>query len=100
MADPDAALALIRARGAALTRRQLGVLALMARAEALDPGSDDAELVYERGRGYVGLEPVGGRTLFALLRACAVSLSDGQVGGLERYRLNETGRALVGGGTV
>ena len=65
---------------------------------AADPDGDDGELVYECGEGWLGLDRVAPRTVFALLRACAISLDIGGVGGdgcLERYRINETGRALL-----
>jgi hypothetical protein len=53
---------------------------------------EDEELVYERGLGYVGNESISGRTLFALLRACAISEELGsEVGAFERYSINETG---------
>jgi len=75
-----------------LTRRQYQVLALM----AANRDDEDGELVYERGVGYVGLERVGGRTLFALLRMAAISLAeDSEVGGFERYHINETGLELL-----
>jgi len=73
-----------------LTKRQLELLAIMRDA--------DEELVYERGTGWVGDTRVSARTLFALLRACAISLDQysAQPGeGLERYTLNETGRNLL-----
>lgn len=75
-----------------LTRRQREILTLMR-----DGRGDDAELVYERGRGCVGVERVSGRTVFALLRAAAIS-ADGFSGGpgdFERYTINETGRGLL-----
>ncbi len=78
-----------------LTRRQAEVLRIM----AADPDGDDGELVYERGEGWIGLDRVAPRTVFALLRACAISLDGGGTGGdgcLERYRINETGRPLIG----
>jgi hypothetical protein len=60
---------------------------------------DEGELVYERGVGYLGLSPVAGRTVFALLRLCAISLETGSViGECERYRINETGEAYLRGG--
>ena len=77
-----------------LTKRQREVL------EIMDKLVDDeaGELVYERGRGYIGLEPVAGRTVFALLRLCAIGLEDGsEVGRFERYTINETGRKLLAG---
>ena len=59
---------------------------------------EDGELVYERGSGYIGLEPVAARTVFALLRLCAISVEDGsEPGRFERYTINETGRKLLAG---
>ena len=59
-------------------------------------GTDDGELVYEHGVGYLGLDRVGGRTVFALLRFCAISLEPfSKIGEVERYRINETGRKLL-----
>ncbi len=78
---------------APLTKRQREVLQVM----AADADGDDGELVYERGEGgWLGLDRVAPRTVFALLRACAISL-DGSYGqaGVERYRINETGRQLI-----
>lgn len=90
-------LAAIKRAGENLTKRQREILAIM----AAHPHDDEGELVYERGVAYLGEEPVAARTVFALLRACAISLEDtSQVGGLERYRLNETGRALSKTGTA
>ena len=80
--------------GGRLTPRQRKVLQIM----AADPDGDDGELVYEQGECWLGLERVASRTLFALLRACAIS-QDGEGlsgdGKLERYRINETGRRLI-----
>ena len=67
-----------------LTKRQLEVLRIMR--------DEDEDLVYERGEGYVGDERISGRTLFALLRCCAIRAEDGsEPGGFERYTINETG---------
>ena len=74
-----------------LTKRQREILAQM----AAHSDDDDGELVYERGRGFLGNDPVAARTVFALLRLCAISLEGGEVGGFERYRINETGQALL-----
>ena len=72
-----------------LTRRQLSVLVTM----VAHPDDDEGELVYERGIGYLGDERIAPRTVFALLRAGAISLdSTSTVGGVERYRINSTGR--------
>jgi hypothetical protein len=61
-------------------------------------GSDESELVYApRVGGFLGSEPVARRTVFQLIRLCAVSLDKfSTVGvGLERYTINETGRKLL-----
>lgn len=93
--DQRQRLAMIVEYGRRLTRRQLDVLRCMRDgAETCDEESDYGELVYERGRGFVGLDAVSGRTVFALLRACAISPEDFG-GSVERYRINETGRALL-----
>ena len=91
MTDPSAALALIAAYGAALTKRQREVLVTM----AAHPDDDEGELVYERGAAFLGDERVAARPVNALLRACAIR-ADGEAGGVERYHINDTGRALVG----
>lgn len=89
----DGSLALIRAFGRALTRRQREVLRIMAEREAADPGGEEAELVRECCDAYLGDERVASRTVDALLRACAIS--DTSTGGIERYRVNETGRQIL-----
>ena len=85
-------LAMIAAFGAALTKRQREVLAVM----AAHPDDEEGELVYERGIAFLGDERVSARTVTALLRACAIR-NDGEAGGLERYHINGTGRALLAG---
>ena len=71
-----------------LTKRQLEVLRIMR--------DRDEELVYEQGEGWVDDEKIAPRTFFALLRSCAISCVEiGQVGRLERYRLNSTGRSYL-----
>ena len=73
------------------TKRQLEILRMMRDAE----DSEDGELVYERGRGYVGTDPVAARTVLALLRLCAISADQFNKGDLERYTINETGKELL-----
>lgn len=86
------ALTQIKAAGEALTKRQLDILTRM----AAHPHDEDGELVYERGVAFLGDEPIAARTVFALLRACTISLEDvSAVGSFERYRINETGRAAA-----
>ena len=91
MGTRTADLAAIEAFGRALTRRQREVLRLMATAE----DSEDGLLVFERGSGYVGFEPIAARTFYALLRACAIRRIDGEPGRFEVYAINETGRGLA-----
>ncbi len=80
---------------APLTKRQREVLETMADY----PFNFRGELVYEQGAGgWLGYDRVAARTVFALLRACAISLESGSVigdGRVERYRINETGRQLI-----
>jgi hypothetical protein len=59
-------------------------------------GTDDTELVYAQGAGgFIGSEPVARRTVFRLIRLCAVSLDSKAGEGLEHYSINETGRAIL-----
>ena len=77
-----------------LSKRQRTVLLQMSRLKH----EVDGELVYERGLCFLGDERVAPRTLFALLRLCAISLSqDSHVGGFERYTINSTGEGLLRG---
>ena len=78
-----------------LTKRQLEVLRILRDAVDIDArGYPENQIIYERDVGYVGLKRINGRTLFALLRACALrDISDG--GACERYEINETGRKLL-----
>ena len=85
-----ASLEVIAAYGARLTKRQREILTIM----AAHPDDDAGELVYERGVAFLGDTRVAARSVMALIRACAVR-ADGEPGGFERYRINETGRALV-----
>lgn len=74
-----------------LTKRQRQILTRMR-------GSRDnagGELVYEAGVGYLGLERISSRTVFALLRLCAIRSTGGDCGRFERYVINETGLALL-----
>jgi hypothetical protein len=47
-----------------LTKRQREILTIMR--------DKDEELVYEHGRGYIEYSPISPRTVFALLRLCAI----------------------------
>ena len=75
-----------------LTKGQREVLQKM----ATGPESEEAELVYEDGQCYLGYDHIDSRILFGLLRLCAISLDQySKVGGLERYRINSTGKDLL-----
>lgn len=88
--------ALIAAYGRALSPRAIEILRAMAETEDADPGDDDAEIAYERGVAYLATTRIAARTVNALLRACAISRVDTSGGDVEYYRINETGRALIG----
>jgi len=79
-----------------LTKREIEILTRMRDAPE---DSDEAELVFDGGRfAYLGLEHVATRTLYKFLRLCAISADPlGRMVGLERYRINETGRGLLEG---
>lgn len=87
-------LRLIRAFGDILTCRQLDVLAEMRAREEADPGDDAAELVRECCDAYLDDTRIASRTVDALLRACAISDESSGLP-VERYRINETGRAIL-----
>lgn len=75
-----------------LSTRQRQILCVMAEKR----GTEDGELVYEKGTGYLDLDRVSGQTVMALLRVCALRLEDGsKVGGFERYTINGTGLKIV-----
>lgn len=79
--------AFIAAGVASLTKRQIAVL------RKVKAGGD---LVCERGCAYVGDERTSPRLIHALLRVCAVSMdSFSEVGGFERYEINETGEEIL-----
>lgn len=68
-----------------MTRRQAEVLAWL-------KAFPNDELVYERGTGYVGLQRVSGRTVFALIRSMYLrQCHDTNIGKVEHYQINETG---------
>ena len=82
----------IHKRGRQLTKRQLEVLRIMSDNEH-DP--HEGIIVYERGDAYIGDTRIAARTVFALLRACAISeLYDGGIH-VEHYRINETGKNIL-----
>jgi hypothetical protein len=80
-----------------LTKREAEILTRMRDAPE---GDDDGELVYDGGRtAWLGLDHVAPRTLFKLLRLCAISADQFNKGGggAERFTINDTGRALLDG---
>lgn len=94
-ASNDAVLEIIAAYGRALTRRHREVLRKLADAE--DRHELEDGLVCEGVTCYIGeYERVSPRTRNALLRACAIRLVCGKIGGYEVWAINETGRTLVG----
>jgi hypothetical protein len=70
-----------------LTKRQREILTIMR--------DKNEELIYTSGRGYVGESPVSGRTVFALLRLCAIHADDGEI----YYHITGTGRKLLNNDT-
>ncbi len=81
---------LIKPQKGILTKRQIEILKIMHENE----NTDDGEIVYNKGIGYLGLETVASRTIFALLRLCCISLD--QYGGrVEYYHINETGQEFL-----
>jgi hypothetical protein len=87
-ATPQIMSQLLTPRGAEILRRMRDA----------PEGTDDEELVYaDRVGGFLGSEPVARRTVFRLIRLCAVSLDQfSKAGeGLERYTISETGRAIL-----
>jgi hypothetical protein len=76
----------IAAGVATLTKRQIAVLR---KAEA---GED---LVCEHGVAFIGLQPTSVRTIYALLRVCAISPNPFSGGSFERYVINSTGKEIL-----
>ena len=74
-----------------LTSRQREILIQMRDAEESYYG----ELVYEHGCAYLGWTRVAPRTVFALLRLCAISADPYSSGAFGRYHINDTGRSLI-----
>jgi len=77
---------------AVLTKRQHEILTIMAD----HPDDDVGEIAYERGTAYLGDTRIAARTVFALLRLCAISEYDPTGKLVEYYRINSTGLALIG----
>ena len=91
----EEALRLIQFFGDTLRPRSMRILALMDQREREDHGCDEAELVREGRVAYLDLERVASSTVDALLRACSIKLEQDSAGSFERYRINETGRAIL-----
>ena len=81
---------LIKPQKGILTKRQIEILKIMHDNE----NTDDGEIVYDKGIGYLRLERISPRTIFALLRLCCVSL-DQYGGGMEHYHINDTGKDFL-----
>lgn len=75
-----------------LTKRQREVL------EWLRDNEEDT-LIYERGgHGYIAESPVSGRTVYALLRLCAIKKDWGGDGDrIDHFQITGTGRQLLQG---
>ncbi len=70
------------------------VLLRMQEAENAD-NLDEAEIVCEGRYCYVGLVSISKATVNELLRVVLIHDDSDQGGGMERYSLNEEGRAMV-----
>ncbi len=81
---------LIKPQKGILTKRQIEILKIMYDNE----DTDDGEIVYDKGIGYLGLKRIAPRTIFALLRVCCISL-DQFGGGMEHYHINGTGEDFL-----
>ena len=81
---------LIKPQKGILTKRQIEILKIMHDNE----DTEDGEIVYEKGTGYIGLEKIAPRTIFALLRVCCISL-DQYGGSMEHYHINGTGEDFL-----
>ena len=81
---------LIKPQKGILTKRQIEILKIMYDNE----NTDDGEIVYEKGIGYLGLERIAPRTIFGLLRLCCISL-DQYGGDMEHYHINGTGEDFL-----
>lgn len=77
-----------------LTKRQREILTRMAD----HPDDDEGELVLEGRDAYLDLERTSPAMVWSLVRLMAISnrSTDGRLDGLTRWRINETGRRLIG----
>lgn len=81
---------LIKPQKGILTKRQIEILKIMYD----NKNTDDGEIIYEKGIGYLRLDRIAPRTIFALLRLCCIS-EDQYGGGIEHYHINETGEDFI-----
>ena len=77
-----------------ISRAAMQVLTRMKQAEDADE-LDDAEIVCEGRDCYVGLDSISKATVNELLRVVLIHDDSDQGGKVERYSLNEEGRATV-----
>lgn len=56
---------------------------------------DDAEIVCEGRECYIGTDAIAKRVVFELLRLCLLKDESEQGKGVERYTINEEGRAIA-----
>ena len=77
-----------------ISQAAMRVLTQMKQAEAED-NLDDAEIVCEGRSCYIGLSSISKATVNELLRLVLIHDDSNQGGGMERYSLNEEGRAMV-----
>lgn len=77
-----------------LTKRQREILTKMAD----HPNDDAGELVLEGREAWLDLERTSPAMVWSLVRLMAISNQDGdgRLEGLTRWRINETGRQLIG----
>lgn len=77
-----------------LSNAAIFVLRRMKAAED-DDNLDDAEIVVEGRTCYIGLRLISKATVNELLRLCLIQDDSDQNGKLERYTINEEGRAIL-----
>ncbi len=77
-----------------ISKAAMRVLTRLKDAEDAD-NLDDAEIVCDGRTCYVGLTSIAKATVNQLLRLVLISDDSDQGGGMERYSLNEEGRAMV-----
>lgn len=67
----------------------------MLKAMEVDRDNEDGEAVYERGQVWVGCITYSPRTLLKAVKLCAVRDVTEGTGSLQRYVINEVGRAII-----